>query len=342
MKPIPLIRKVILAPAISYLNFEGVPVRRYLRQARLTAPSPETLDSLMPLYQLCDFLDLVAHGEGLDDLGFRISGDLGTECLGTFGRLLAHAFTLHEATQISRELISHFNSGQRVWIEDHGDQVRYCQKLVGCLPRNRTREANHLEFAVTAANARVVGGTDCQPTRIELPTDPIDIGAHFPEFADLPISFNQPHVSLWFEQTRWSRPLPKTDSSDSPVSDGDERATFVTGGPDTDPIGQLEQVVESALRNPEMSVQFIAAAIGTTARTLQRRLAEHDASFSRLLQGVRFRKSQQLLRDPGMPLTEIAKRLGYTDPSNFIRAFNRWTGVGPTEFRRLHFEQERG
>ena len=132
--------------------------------------------------------------------------------------------------------------------------------------------------------------------------------------------------------------LPGFDSSNYRRADTNERASLVATGPATDPIGQLEQVVESALGNPEMSVPFIATAIGTTARTLQRRLAEHDASFSRLLQGVRFRKSQQLLRDPDMPLTEIAKRLGYTDPSNFIRAFKRWTGVGPNEFRRLHYE----
>jgi len=38
-----------------------------------------------------------------------------------------------------------------------------------------------------------------------------------------------------------------------------------------------------------------------------------------------------------MPLTEIAKRLGYTDPANFVRAFKRWTGICPSAFRQLHY-----
>jgi AraC-like DNA-binding protein len=42
-----------------------------------------------------------------------------------------------------------------------------------------------------------------------------------------------------------------------------------------------------------------------------------------------------------MPLKEIAKWLGYTELANFIRAFKRWTGVGPNEFRRLHDGSER-
>jgi AraC-like DNA-binding protein len=263
---------------------------------------------------------------------------MGVESLGSFGRLLAQAFTFHESIQISRDFISTYNSGQQIWIERHGDQVQYCQKLVGSLPQDRIREVVHLGLANALAVGGVARGTDWRPTRIELATDPIDMGAYVPEFADIPISFNQPHTSLWFEQRWLSEPLPAFDSSNCPFADANERASFVATSPAADPIGQLEQVIESTLGNPEMNVQFIATTIGTSARTLQRRLAEHDASFSRLLQAVRFRNSQRLLRDLRMPLTDIAKRLGYTDRANFIRAFKRWAGVGPNEFRRLHCE----
>ena len=338
MKPIPLVRKAALAPAVSYLAGEGVPVNRYLRRAKLMAPTPETLESLMPLHQVCEFLSSVAREQGLDDLGFRIAGQLGIESLGSFGRLITKAFTFHESIQISREFISTYNSGLQIWIELHSDQVKYCQKLVGYLPQNRTREIVHLGLANALAVTREACGTDWRPTRLELATDPIDVGAYVPEFGNIPVSFNQPHTSLWFEQTWLSKPLPAFDSSSCLLTDANERASFVATGPATDPIGQLEQVIDSTLGYPEMDLQLVAAIVGTSPRTLQRHLSQHGASFSHSLQAVRFRTAQRLLRDPKMPLKEIAKRLGYTDLANFIRAFKRWTGVGPNEFRRLHYE----
>jgi AraC-like DNA-binding protein len=96
-------------------------------------------------------------------------------------------------------------------------------------------------------------------------------------------------------------------------------------------------VIESVIYQSEINLQLTAAIIGTSPRTLQRRLAEHDQSFSRLLQSVRFRTAQRLLRDCNMPIVEIARRLGYADSANFIRAFKRWSGFGPNQFRQLHY-----
>ena len=341
MNPIPLVRQAALAPAVSCLAAEGVPVPRYLRGAKLLMPSPGTLETLIPLHQLCDFLSTVARAEGIHDLGFRIAGHLGIESLGLFGRLIAQSLTLHESIQTSLELISSYNSGLRIWVERHDDQVQYCQKYVESLPRDRITEVVHLGLANAMACPRRALGPDWKPNRIDLASDPIDLAAYFPGFTDLPVSFNQPHTSVWADQRVLSAPLPPFDASECPPADEKDRATFLESAPAVDPTGQLEQAIESALGHPEMSLQLTAAIIGTSARTLQRRLAELGWSFSRLLQGVRFRTAQRLLRDPTMPLTEIAKRLGYTGPANFIRAFKRWTGVGPSEFRRLQYDDAR-
>src|SRR6056297_2173594 len=170
MKPIPLVRKVALAPAISYLADQGVPVNRYLHRAKLTPPTPETHEALIPLYQVSVFLNSVARAEGFRDLGFHLAGHHGIESLGSYGRLIAGAFTFYDAIQLTREWISSYNSGLTVWLEHRGDQVRYCQRYTGDLPQNRTTEIVHLGLANTVALLGVHRGTDFQPIRVELAT----------------------------------------------------------------------------------------------------------------------------------------------------------------------------
>jgi AraC-like DNA-binding protein len=70
-----------------------------------------------------------------------------------------------------------------------------------------------------------------------------------------------------------------------------------------------------------------------SARTLKRRLAEESTTFGDLLDEVRKRDSVQLLLNADRAIDEIAARVGYADPANFRRAFKRWTGVSPSEYR---------
>ena len=338
MNPIPLIRQAAIAPAVSYLAAEGVPVGRYLRRAKLSIPLPETLETLIPLHQMCDFLSSVARAEGIRDLGFRIGGHVGIECLGVYGRLFTQSLTLHECIQTSIDLISSFNSGQQIWLERHGDEVRYCQKIIEHSPPDRVTEVIHLGFAIALVCPRHALGPNWKPNRIELASDPVDLTVHYSELANVPSSFSQPHTSIWADLKVLSAPLPRWDARELPPAGETDRASFVESGPAVDFAGQLEQAIASALDRPEMGLQLTAAIIGMSSRTIQRRLGELGLSFSHLVQGVRFQNAQGLLRDSQMPLVQIAKRLGYTDPANFTRAFKRWTGISPNEFRRIHYE----
>jgi AraC-like DNA-binding protein len=77
----------------------------------------------------------------------------------------------------------------------------------------------------------------------------------------------------------------------------------------------------------------IARALNMSERTLLRRLSEEDATPSDIIADVRRELASQYLRDPAVSITEAAFLLGYSEPSAFHRAFKRWTGVTPAEFR---------
>lgn len=95
----------------------------------------------------------------------------------------------------------------------------------------------------------------------------------------------------------------------------------------------IEQLVASLLADGHPSIHAAAETVGMSARTLQRRLAEVGVTYSGLVSSIRTRQAKELIADAEMPIADIAAQLGYTDSSNFGRAFRRQTGVSPLAFR---------
>lgn len=81
-------------------------------------------------------------------------------------------------------------------------------------------------------------------------------------------------------------------------------------------------------------IEDIAGELNMSGRTLRRRLAEQGLSFDVLLDNVRRTRVLSLLANPRMLFEQIAAEAGYSDVRSFRRAFRRWTGVSPSEFRR--------
>ncbi|MBC9249738.1 AraC family transcriptional regulator [Pseudomonas alcaligenes] len=76
-----------------------------------------------------------------------------------------------------------------------------------------------------------------------------------------------------------------------------------------------------------------ARALHTSGRSLRRHLAAAGTSYQQVLDEVRRRLALQYLGATHLPLHEIALLLGYNDPSNFRRAFRKWTGKSPSAYR---------
>ncbi|MBC7172282.1 MAG: AraC family transcriptional regulator [Polyangiaceae bacterium] len=84
----------------------------------------------------------------------------------------------------------------------------------------------------------------------------------------------------------------------------------------------------------ELDVNVVAARLGLGARTLQRRLGEEGSSWSSILEAEQKKRACSALSDTSMPIKELAFHVGFSEPSAFHRAFKRWTGTTPNEFRR--------
>jgi AraC-like DNA-binding protein len=77
----------------------------------------------------------------------------------------------------------------------------------------------------------------------------------------------------------------------------------------------------------------VAGLLNLSVRNLQRRLKEVGANYQSILDESREELARTLLRDNDIPLYEVAYLVGFTEPSAFYKAFKRWTGKRPGDFR---------
>lgn len=84
------------------------------------------------------------------------------------------------------------------------------------------------------------------------------------------------------------------------------------------------------------SLKLTARHLHMTPRTLHRRLVSEGTSYRELLESVRHTLATEHLKSGRFAIDEIAYRLGYTDLSNFRRAFKRWEGVPPSDYLARH------
>lgn len=105
-------------------------------------------------------------------------------------------------------------------------------------------------------------------------------------------------------------------------------------GPASDMVEKTRHAIHQGMRRGVLGEEQIAEPMNISTRHLRRLLGQHGTSYERLLDEVRRDTALRLMADPAISLTRIAYELGFQDPSSFTRAFRRWTGFSPSDFRR--------
>ncbi len=98
-------------------------------------------------------------------------------------------------------------------------------------------------------------------------------------------------------------------------------------------VARVRAVIAERLPAGDPGEAAVAQALNFSSRSLQRKLAEEGSSYSRLLADTRRELARSYLVDPRSSVSEIAYLLGFSDMSSFTRAFRRWEGVSPSEYR---------
>ena len=103
---------------------------------------------------------------------------------------------------------------------------------------------------------------------------------------------------------------------------------------ETGPLsGRVRRLMVEHLGGPPLTPSAMARMLSVSERTLSRRLADEGTSFRAILDDVRRESACTLLQDRSLSVGDVAFFLQYSEPAAFHRAFRRWTGQAPGEFR---------
>ncbi len=96
---------------------------------------------------------------------------------------------------------------------------------------------------------------------------------------------------------------------------------------------QVETYLLNNLIHGELDQGKVASSLAMSTRLLQRRLKKEGTVYSQLFDDCRKKLAIQIIHDHALPMSEVAFMLGFSDQGNFSRAFKRWTGATPYQYR---------
>ena len=189
-----------------------------------------------------------------------------------------------------------------------------------------------IAMAVLLDMCRMNAGAALRPTAVSLGRPEPRETQPYERFFGCPVRYGAGEDALVLSARDADRPLPSSNRRLAAVFDG-----MLTGElarlDRSDVVSRCRAEVLDHLPSGEMGELEMAKRLHMSRRTLQRKLAETDTTYLRLVDDTRKDLALRYIADKTRPITDIAFTLGFSQQSAFTRAFKRWTGVSPTDYR---------
>lgn len=309
----------------------GVPRQQLLLQAGLP---PEALtQERWPMDHLTRLWRCAVQSTGDASFGLKVGGQAGLDNVNVVGHVLQSAPSLRAAiawVQKYQRLISDggrlqlLTGAEASWLIYH--------------PRQGTLafSPHQIEavLATVLALARRLTGQPLTPQAVQFNQARIGPLAAYQAAFGRTVQFEQAFSGLLLANRVLDAPLPQADAqrADNHHRHATQRLAALRSQADWPQA--LHAWLASSLQQGQVPTRALAAQVlDCSERTLARRLQAQGYSFVQLLDAARRAQAVQAVGQTAQPLADIGQHLGFAEPAVFWRAFKRWTGVTPAQWR---------
>ena len=178
-----------------------------------------------------------------------------------------------------------------------------------------------------------VTDSEFTPTRICFSFDQPDDISEYQRIFDCTVEFSCPNNRIYFDADILQRPSFHAESELLQLHEqlADKHVAQLE---QQDVILEVRKVIGEILESEEVTLDQVALRMNISTRKLRSLLSNADTSFNQLLADYRCRFAKRLLACTNESIDEIVYLTGFSEPSTFYRAFKRWTGLTPVEYRK--------
>jgi len=318
-----VVRASHILPFFSALDALKQPIAPLLEQVGLNLDQFKDTTNLIPEAPLWEFIELASKACNKPHFGFLVTEHTCLDKYGAFGKHLCHQISLQVALDcFIKDLQTHANY-MNYWLEDDNDFIWLCRKGTPGIDKGKWPVEQHvISFMIELI--KIYTGTHWCPKQVRFTSNNSDGVEYSAYLKNTQISFNNTFGAVAIEKELLNNSSSLNKKSESLLD------CVPNILPET-----LSTLIEERYFGVNPSAEMIATSLDMNPRTLQRYLSVNNLTLKDLLEQAKFNQAKALLLQASLSITEVGEQLSYSEPANFTRAFKRWSGLTPKQFREL-------
>lgn len=317
----------------AYLASAGVKPDKVFRQVGMS-PDDVTSAKVVSRSQIHHALALSARYVGVAEIGLSLGATADPAQLGPIGLAMEVGATAETCLQAQINLMPTMQSHTAIVLQKRDDEIVWTHQLVGDDETSWLLNEGAGTFIVSML--RHLLGDGWAPDHISFPHHCKGRRTRYEDHFRAPVSFgDQGEMRIHMKRADLSTPLRMKSSVRDRLPGSASQELIEAFRPSVSDIDlAVRRMVDASLAHRPVTLSTAARILGLSSRTLQRRLDDCGTPFGQILDDRRHQLATAWLRDERISVTEVAMRLGYSAPSHFNRAFLRWEGRPPIDYRR--------
>lgn len=251
--------------------------------------------------------------------------------------VLGHAWIASDTLKDAMERLSRFinvlsNIGGHMYLQREADEYALVETRLGRLS-DPQQEATDAGLVALIRMIDFVSGKKIRPLSIALPQKRESSQADYASALECRVSFGAEQEVWTFAASDVEAPLT---GAVPDVADATDRiAENYIASLDEGVVAQeVRQSLIQLLPSGHIDQETVAQKLYRSRSTLQRQLGAEGTSYREILESTRQALAEKYLQDSEYTQAQVAFMLGFSDQSNFARAFKRWTGMSPGEYQK--------